>query len=168
MSVFTKEEIEYLRSQTLSRLATVGPDDQPHVIPVTFWFNEDEDAIDIGGINFGAGKKWRDAKQNPKVTFLLDDTFGSGKDRQARALEVRGQAELHDDWRRRDQPEVPELRPSVLPEPPEAHRELGPGGGGNRRRIPAERPNGFLTRGVGCSLRQASEGGGDDRLPAAL
>lgn len=26
MSVFTKEEIEYLRSQTLSRLAIVGPD----------------------------------------------------------------------------------------------------------------------------------------------
>lgn len=96
MSVFTKEEIEYLRSQTLSRLATVGSDGHPHVIPVTFWFNEDQDTIDIGGINFGAGKKWRDAKQNPKVTFLLDDTSGSGKNRQARALEVRGEAELHE------------------------------------------------------------------------
>ena len=85
MSVFSEEEIEYMRGQSLARLATVGPDGQPHVIPVTFRFNEDEDTIDIGGIAFGDGKKWRDAKQNPKVTFPLDDTFGSGKDRQARA-----------------------------------------------------------------------------------
>lgn len=96
MSFFTKEEIEFMRSQMLARLATVGPEGQPHVIPVTFWFNEDEDTIDIGGVAFGAGKKWRDAKQNPKVTFLLDETFGSGKDRQARALEVRREAELHE------------------------------------------------------------------------
>ena len=114
MSVFTKEEIEYLRSQTLSRLATVGPDGQPHVIPVTFWFNEHEDTIDIGGINFGAGKKWRDAKQNPKVTFLLDDTFGSGKDRQARALEVRGEAELHETGRGEINPRFPNFAPQFF------------------------------------------------------
>ena len=29
MSVFTPAEIEYLRSQTLGRLATVGPDGSP-------------------------------------------------------------------------------------------------------------------------------------------
>src|SRR6266508_6783145 len=68
-----------MRSQTLARIATVGPDGHPHVIPVTFWFNDEQDMIDIGGIAFGQGKKWRDAKQNPKVTFLLDDTFGSGQ-----------------------------------------------------------------------------------------
>ncbi|HZY56614.1 MAG TPA: pyridoxamine 5'-phosphate oxidase family protein [Rubrobacteraceae bacterium] len=63
MSVFTPAEIEYLRGQSLGRLATVGPGDQPHVIPVTFWFNADEYTIDIGGINFAAGKKWRDPAQ---------------------------------------------------------------------------------------------------------
>jgi len=114
MSVFTKEEIEYMRSQTLSRLATVGPDGQPHVIPVTFWFNEDEDTIDIGGLNFGAGKKWRDAKQNPKVTFLLDDTFGSGKDRQARALEVRGEVELHEAGGGEINPRFPNFAPQFF------------------------------------------------------
>src|SRR5207249_1740978 len=41
MSVFTEEEIEYLRSQALARIATVGPDGHPHVIPVTFRFNEE-------------------------------------------------------------------------------------------------------------------------------
>ncbi|MGH2529488.1 MAG: PPOX class F420-dependent oxidoreductase [Actinomycetota bacterium] len=162
MSVFTKEEIEYLRSQALSRLATVGPDGQPHVIPVTFWFNEHEDTIDIGGINFGAGKKWRDARQNPKVTFLLDDTFGSGKDRQARALEVRGEVELHETGGGEINPRFPNFGPAVLPDPPEAHRELGSGRRGDRRRPLAERPNGVLMRRVGCSLRQPSQGGGDD------
>jgi pyridoxamine 5'-phosphate oxidase family protein len=94
MSVFTAAEIEYLRSQRHLHLATVGPDGQPHIIPVTFWFNEDEDTIDIGGVNFGAGKKWRDAQQNPRVTLLVDDVI-AGPPRQARAIEVRGEAELH-------------------------------------------------------------------------
>ena len=34
----------------------------------------DEHLIDIGGINVGATRKWRDAQRNPKVTFLVDDT----------------------------------------------------------------------------------------------
>jgi len=114
MSVFTEEEIEYLRSQTLARIATVGPDGHPHVIPVTFWFNEELDTIDIGGIAFGEGKKWRDAKQNPKVKFLLDDTFGSGKDRQARALEVRGHAELHETGGSEINPRFPNFAPQFF------------------------------------------------------
>jgi pyridoxamine 5'-phosphate oxidase family protein len=114
VSAFSEEEIEYMRGQMLARLATIGPDGQPHVIPVTFWFNEDEDAIDIGGIAFGEGKKWRDAKQNPKVTFLLDDTFGSGKDRQARALEVRGEAELHETGGNEINPRFPNFAPQYF------------------------------------------------------
>ena len=39
MSAFTPPEIAYLTSQGLARLATVGPDGQPHVVPVTFAFN---------------------------------------------------------------------------------------------------------------------------------
>lgn len=91
-SAFTPEEIDYLRSQTLGRLATVGADGQPHVIPVTFRFNEDEDSIDVGGIDFASGKKWRDAQHNPRMTLLVDDV---PEPRRARALEIRGTAELH-------------------------------------------------------------------------
>jgi pyridoxamine 5'-phosphate oxidase family protein len=91
MSAFTPTEIEYLRGQGLARLATVGPDGQPHVVPVTFVFNAEEDAIDVGGVDFGASKKWRDARRNPKVTFLLDDVLRDP--RRARAIEVRGTAE---------------------------------------------------------------------------
>jgi len=91
MSAFTPPEIEYLTSQGLARLATVGPDGQPHVVPVTYTFNAEEDAIDVGGVDFGATKKWRDAQANPKVTFLLDDVLRNP--RRARAIEVRGRAE---------------------------------------------------------------------------
>jgi pyridoxamine 5'-phosphate oxidase family protein len=91
MSAFTPTEIDYLNSQGLARLATVGPDGQPHVVPLTFVFNAEEDAIDVGGVDFGKSKKWRDARRNPKVTVLLDDVLRDP--RRARALEVRGRAE---------------------------------------------------------------------------
>lgn len=92
MSVFTPAEIEYLRSQTLGRLATVGPDGQPHVVPLTFSFNAEEDTIDVGGVKFGASKKWRDAQHNPKVTFLVDDVVRDP--RRARAIEIRGLSDV--------------------------------------------------------------------------
>jgi pyridoxamine 5'-phosphate oxidase family protein len=110
MSEFTQPEIDYLRSQRLARIATVGPDDQPHVIPVTFWFNADEDAIDVGGVNFGAGKKWRDAQHNPRVTFLLDDSTG----RSARAIEVRGTADLHETGGNAINPRFPNFAPQFF------------------------------------------------------
>ncbi len=94
MSVFTEAEIEYLRQQGLARIATVGSDGQPHITPVTYFYNQDEDAIDVGGISFGGTKKWRDAEHNPKVTILIDDVLSNP--RRARALEVRGRAELHE------------------------------------------------------------------------
>ena len=94
MSAFTPAEIDYLTSQGLARLATVGPDGQPHVVPVTFVFNAELDTIDVGGVDFGATKKWRDAQANPRVTFLLDDVLRDP--RRARALEVRGRAEAHE------------------------------------------------------------------------
>jgi pyridoxamine 5'-phosphate oxidase family protein len=94
MTVFTATEIEYLRTQTLGRIATVGPDGQPHVTPVTFFYNAAEDTIDVGGRFFGGTKKWRDARRNPKVTLLVDDVLSNP--RRARALEVRGEAELHE------------------------------------------------------------------------
>ena len=94
MSAFTPTEIDYLTGQGLARLATVGPDGQPHVVPVTFTFNADEDTIDVGGVEFGNTKKWRDAQSNPRVTLLLDDVLPNP--RRARALEVRGMAEAHE------------------------------------------------------------------------
>ena len=49
MSVFTPAEITYPQSQRLGRLATVGPNGQPHVVPVAFRYHSGRDAIEIGG-----------------------------------------------------------------------------------------------------------------------
>jgi pyridoxamine 5'-phosphate oxidase family protein len=94
MSVFTDEELRYLKEHKLGRIATADRDGQPHVAPVTYTVNEAEDSIDVGGLNFGESKKWRDAQRNPRVTFLVDDVIGPP--RLARAVEVRGDAELHE------------------------------------------------------------------------
>ena len=48
MSVFSAGELAYLHGQRLGRLATVGPDGQPHVVPVGFRYNAEQDSIDIG------------------------------------------------------------------------------------------------------------------------
>ncbi len=49
MSVFTDKELGYLAGQRLGRIATVGPDRQPHVVPTWFRYNPEHDAIDVGG-----------------------------------------------------------------------------------------------------------------------
>jgi pyridoxamine 5'-phosphate oxidase family protein len=93
MSVFTDEEIEYLKSQLLGRLATGGPDCQPHVVPVGFRYNEELDTIDIGGHGFAQRKKYQDVQRNPRVAFLVDD-LASVNPWRVRGIEVRGEAEV--------------------------------------------------------------------------
>jgi pyridoxamine 5'-phosphate oxidase family protein len=112
MSVFTPAEIEYLREERLARIATVGPDGQPHVTPVTYHYNEKEDAVDVGGIFWGGTKKWRDAQRNPKVTLLIDDVIP--EPRQARALEIRGTAELHESGGNEINPRFPNFAPQYF------------------------------------------------------
>lgn len=112
MSVFTAEEITYLRENKLGRLATADADGRPHVIPVTYFFNEDEDTIDVGGLNFGSGKKWRDVRENPKVAFLVDDVIGPP--RRARAVEIRGNAEIHDTGGETINPRFPNFAPQFI------------------------------------------------------
>jgi pyridoxamine 5'-phosphate oxidase family protein len=93
MSVFTDEEIEYLNSQLLGRIATVNPDDQPHVVPVSFRYNAELDTIDIGGHDFARRKKYQDVQRNPRVAFLVDD-LESVNPWRPRGIEVRGEAEV--------------------------------------------------------------------------
>jgi pyridoxamine 5'-phosphate oxidase family protein len=93
MSVFTPEEIDYLQNQRLARIATVGPDGQPHVVPVGFRYNPDTDTIDIGGHNFSRRKKWRDVQQNPHVAVVIDD-IASVNPWKVRGIEIRGKTEI--------------------------------------------------------------------------
>jgi pyridoxamine 5'-phosphate oxidase family protein len=95
MSVFSPAEIAYLQSQRLGRLATVGADGQPHVVPVAFRYNPDRDTIDIGGHGFATRKKFRDVRHNPRVAFVVDDVPSISPWR-ARGIEVRGEAAVLD------------------------------------------------------------------------
>jgi pyridoxamine 5'-phosphate oxidase family protein len=91
MSAFTEKEIEYLNEQRLGRLATVDAEGNPHVVPVAFRYNEELDAVDIGGHNFAGSKKFRDVGKTGRAAFVVDDVLPPWR---ARGVEVRGRAEV--------------------------------------------------------------------------
>ncbi len=93
MSAFTSAEIAYLQSQRLARIATVGPEAQPHVVPVSFRYNPEHDTIDVGGHGFAQRKKYRDVQRNPRVAIVIDD-LASIDPWRPRMIEVRGNAEV--------------------------------------------------------------------------
>jgi pyridoxamine 5'-phosphate oxidase family protein len=90
---FSDEEIAYLQSQPIARLATVNADGQPDVVPVAFEL--DLPYIWVGGVgpdvartrklrNIGAGRS--------EVSLVIDDLV-SMEPFIARALRVYGEAE---------------------------------------------------------------------------
>ncbi len=89
MSVFTDKELEYLAGQRLGRIATVGPDGQPHVVPTTFRYNAEHDAIDMGGMRMSQTKKLRDVQRTGRASIVIDDVLPPW---QPRMIEVRGTA----------------------------------------------------------------------------
>ena len=89
MSAFTKTEIEYLAEQRLGRIATVGPDGQPHVVPTSFRYNAEHDAIDVGGLRMSETKKLRDVQRTGRAAIVIDDVRPPW---QPRMIEVRGTA----------------------------------------------------------------------------
>jgi pyridoxamine 5'-phosphate oxidase family protein len=93
MSVFTPAETAYMQSQLLGRLATVGHNGRPHVVPVSFRYNPERDTIDIGGHGFAQRKKFRDVRSNPWVAFVVDDV-PSVNPWVARGIEIRGEVEV--------------------------------------------------------------------------
>src|SRR5919201_2630082 len=96
MSVFTDEERRYLLSGVaLGRLATVGSDGTPHLVPTSYRYNQRHDTIDIGGHDFARRKKYRDVLRNAKVAFVIDD-LASVNPWRARGIEIRGEAEVLD------------------------------------------------------------------------
>jgi pyridoxamine 5'-phosphate oxidase family protein len=93
MSRFTPEEIAYLQAQLLGRLATVGANDDPHVVPVGFRYNPDLDTIDIGGHGIAGSKKYRDVARAGRAAFVVDDLVSTDP-WTPRMLTVRGRAEI--------------------------------------------------------------------------
>jgi pyridoxamine 5'-phosphate oxidase family protein len=99
MSIFTDAEIQYLTDQLLGRLATVGADGKPHIVPVGVFYDPDADAIVVAGhagTGMAGSKKFKDAQQRPHVAFVVDD-LASVDPWTPRGIEIRGDAETHTD-----------------------------------------------------------------------
>ncbi|MBA9002613.1 PPOX class F420-dependent oxidoreductase [Thermomonospora cellulosilytica] len=90
---FNAEEIAYLRSQSLARLATLGDGGQPDVVPVAFEF--DGTCLWVGGVGEAVlrTRKFRNVLAgNRKVALVIDDMV-SFEPFIARAIRVYGEAE---------------------------------------------------------------------------
>jgi pyridoxamine 5'-phosphate oxidase family protein len=89
---FNDEELEYLRSQRIARIATVGPDGQPDAVPVGFEY--DGTHLFIGGLDPVKTRKFRNVRAgNTKVAVILDDV-ASTDPWVPRYLRIYGTAEL--------------------------------------------------------------------------
>jgi pyridoxamine 5'-phosphate oxidase family protein len=90
---FTVEELEFLRSQRIARLATVGPSGWPHVVPVMYSIDE------AGVFEFDVdGVKLRNLSGEPRAALVVD-AMGP-----KRGVAMQGSAELIGDERARLKP----------------------------------------------------------------
>jgi len=93
MSVFRESELRYLAGgKQLGRLATVGADGTPHVVPVAWIYNAVRDTIDVGGSELAETKKFRDVARTGRAAIVVDDV-GDGEEWRPRGIEVRGRGE---------------------------------------------------------------------------
>jgi pyridoxamine 5'-phosphate oxidase family protein len=93
VSVFREDEIRYLAGgRQLGRIATVGADGTPHVVPVAWIYNAVRDTIDVGGHELELSKKFRDVARTGRAAIVIDDLASSDPWR-PRGIEVRGRGE---------------------------------------------------------------------------
>jgi pyridoxamine 5'-phosphate oxidase family protein len=89
---FTEEELSYLKSQSLARIATVGPDGQPDVVPVGFEY--DGTYFYVGGVDPRKTRKVLNVKAgHTKVALVIDDLVSTDP-WSPRFLRVYGTAEV--------------------------------------------------------------------------
>lgn len=93
MSVFSDQELDYLGGRRLGRLATIGADGLPHVVPLGWSYNPALDTIDVGGRDFARTKKFRNVQADPRAALVIDDVLPPWR---PRGIMVRGDAEALD------------------------------------------------------------------------
>ena len=92
-SVFRDAEILYLAGgRQLGRIATVGADGTPHVVPVAWIYNAVRDTIDVGGSDLEQTKKFRDVARTGRAAIVIDDLESTDPWR-PRGIEIRGRGE---------------------------------------------------------------------------
>src|SRR3982751_5242107 len=92
-SVCRAAELDYLAGgRQLGRIATVGADGTPHVVPVAWIYNAARDAIEVGGSALEQTKKFRDVARTGRAAIVIDD-LPSTDPWHPRGIEIRGRAE---------------------------------------------------------------------------
>src|SRR3712207_8135045 len=93
MSVFREVELRYMAGgRQLGRIATVGADGTPHVVPVAWIYNAARDTIDVGGHELERTKKFRDVARTGRAAIVIDDLASTDPWR-PRGIEIRGRGE---------------------------------------------------------------------------
>jgi pyridoxamine 5'-phosphate oxidase family protein len=96
MSHFTAAELAYIRGlqngPILARIATVGADGTPHVVPVGWAYDPDHDAIEVAGASLTETKKFRDVERHGRAAIVIDD-LATPSPWRPRGIEIRGRAE---------------------------------------------------------------------------
>ena len=96
MSAFSEAELAYpSEARRLGRLATVGADGTPHVVPVGLSYSQEHDSIDVRGRDLQTTKKYRDVERTGRAAIVVDDVVSTNPWR-VRGIEVRGRAHALD------------------------------------------------------------------------
>ncbi|MFI6482630.1 PPOX class F420-dependent oxidoreductase [Nonomuraea sp. NPDC050663] len=91
---FTEEELAYLRSQPLARLATLSPDgEQPDVVPVAYEFDGEHFWVGGSGPSVLATRKVRNVRAGRHAVALVIDDMVSFDPFVARGIRIYGRAE---------------------------------------------------------------------------
>lgn len=90
---FTAEEIGYLRSQPLARVATLGPGGQPDLVPLAFEYDGEHFWVGGVGAAVAATRKFRNVAAGRRKVALLVDDLVSMQPFIARAIRVYGVAD---------------------------------------------------------------------------
>ncbi len=108
--MFTQQQLDYLASQRLGRIATVHPHTgMPQVSPVAFTVNADTGTIDIGGRSMGSTRKFANVAATGKAAFVIDDVVDADI-WTVRGIEIRGTAEALEDV----EPPTPYFSPEII------------------------------------------------------
>lgn len=91
--MFTSEEIAYLRSQPVARLATLGSSEQPDVVPLSFEYDGTHFWVGGVGLQVLQTRKFRNITAGRRKVSLVVDDLVSFDPFIARAIRVYGIAD---------------------------------------------------------------------------
>jgi pyridoxamine 5'-phosphate oxidase family protein len=94
----TETELRFLSSpsRALGRVATVGRDGTPHVVPTGWTYNPSLGTVDVTGRDVETTKKFRDVKRTGRAAIVIDG-IAPGDGFNPWAIEIAGRAEALSD-----------------------------------------------------------------------